>query len=566
MERIGSRCSSSCALGAIICLVVAPASLAQRVSGVVRDSVEREPVAGAVVALVDSTGATINRTMTGASGRYTVSPLYPGPHHLRVLRIGFRPRSVRVLLRAAADTTLDVDIGRLPTLLEAVHVDDRSICDRRPDRANALSLWEQARAGLIAAEVGRETNPATVISISYDRTLDRAAHQIEHQSVHHDSMLTSQPFVAARAASELENAGYVENSGTVRTFYAPDVQGLLDPAFAATHCFSLRRDAEQHPAQVGVGFEPTPNRSRLPEIAGTLWIDSVARELRGLEFTYVHVDRAEERANAGGVLSFRSAPNGVTLIDRWNLHIPYVVHPAVRITSGGLQFAGVIAVHDMGAQLVEARWPDGTQWRSPLGRLRGRVVAPDGRPVANALVWLSESDDTSRTAADGSYEIPRVLPGPYDLHVADSVAAPFRFSQNARHRVNADSLAAIVEEIVMPELRQAIADSCRGHFPGPGGALLLGMVTDDAGVPLRRATIEATAVVPSAFFLVWRARTVANDTGYFRVCGVDRAMPLRLTVSPGSGVAPASAMIHIRSEPLASVRLAIRNSVNKPER
>ena len=48
----------------------------------------------------------------------------------------------------------------LPNLIQAVHVIANSRCRVRKDRAEALGLWEQARAGLLATIVAREENPA----------------------------------------------------------------------------------------------------------------------------------------------------------------------------------------------------------------------------------------------------------------------------------------------------------------------------------------------------------------------------------------------------------------------
>ena len=87
-------------------VTLARAGGAQRVTGVVRDSASREPVASAVVRLFDATGRELERTITGRDGRYRLDAL-PAGRQLRVLRIGFRPRTIP-FGGTARDTTLDV--------------------------------------------------------------------------------------------------------------------------------------------------------------------------------------------------------------------------------------------------------------------------------------------------------------------------------------------------------------------------------------------------------------------------------------------------------------------------
>ena len=120
----------------------------QRLSGTVRDSASREPVPSAVVRLFDASGRELTRTITTRDGRYRLDAGSTA-RELRVVRIGFRPRALRFPSAVTRDTTVDVQLATLPTLLEAVDVRDQPQCGRRSDRAAALALWEQARAALL---------------------------------------------------------------------------------------------------------------------------------------------------------------------------------------------------------------------------------------------------------------------------------------------------------------------------------------------------------------------------------------------------------------------------------
>ena len=231
--------------------------------------------------------------------------------------------------------------------------------------------------------------------------------------MHHDSLDSSRPFIAARPAAEFGNAGYVEEIDGDRAYYAPDADGLLDPAFAETHCFSLRHDTRDHAGQLGLAFDPVSDRDGIVDVSGVLWIDSVTPALRTLDFRYTNIEPAAGNAGAGGSLSFRAASNGVVVIDRWNLHVPGMSPESklfqLRGQPGLLRARRTVTeIHDIGAQIASARWPDGTEWRAPLGSLRGQVTTTrDKRPIAGALVWLVNTDDSTRTGADGTFALSR---------------------------------------------------------------------------------------------------------------------------------------------------------------
>ena len=119
---------------------------AQRLAGTVRDSVSRRPIPGVVVILLDSTGATVARHLTNERGEYLVV-LRDAMRSARFVRIGFRPGEVPIPPRAESPTRLDVTMFALPSMMQLVRVVANSRCSVRKDRAGAMGLWEQARAG-----------------------------------------------------------------------------------------------------------------------------------------------------------------------------------------------------------------------------------------------------------------------------------------------------------------------------------------------------------------------------------------------------------------------------------
>ncbi len=525
---------------AVVTLITLSASArqarAQHVSGVVRDSASREPVPSAVVRLFDASNRELERTITGRDGRYRLDALSAG-HELRVVRIGFRPRIVR-FQSAARDTTVDIVLAALPTLLEAVKVDDQPKCSRRPDRAAAFALWEQARAALLATVVARESRPPTIVAVTYDRTLDRHG-RILRQKVHHDSLPTNRPFIAGRRVGEFRDDGYADGVASQRTYYGPDADALLDPAFGEGHCFSLREDKSGHPGQIGLVFEPLRDRPGIIDIGGAMWLDVATPALRTIEFRYTNVEPPLADAQTGGFVSFRTATNGLSVIDRWNLHLPsieYVITaqrregPAARVGGATLPSSEnsgdrwrVIDAHDVGAVIATAVWPDGSEWQAPLGTLRGRAVRPDSTSgVAGVLVWLMGSDDSTRTAADGSFELRQLLPGPYPLFAAESPADRSAFQQNDSLRIEVDSTVMPPLRLVVPTLAARITTYCEhGPVSGVGSTLLLGNVLLPDASNASGATIQAfwgkSALDVGRGFRV-RART--DTAGTFHICGL----------------------------------------------
>jgi hypothetical protein len=521
-----------------IAIAAAGPAHGQHVTGVVRDSASREPVPSAVVRLLDGSNRELQRTITGRDGHYRLDALAAG-RELRVVRIGFRPRVIGFPRTMDRDTTLDIVLAALPTLLEAVNVDGQPKCSRRADRAAAFALWEQARAALLSTVVAREASPPIIMALDYDRTLDRRG-RIVRQRVHRDSLPTNRPFIAGRAVGEFRDNGYADGVASQRTYYGPDADVLLDPAFGDGHCFSLREDRDKHAGQIGLVFEPVHERPGVVDIDGVMWLDVATPALRTIDFRFTSVEHAMADAQTGGFVSFRTANNGLSVIDRWNLHLPSIEHiaaaqrriegPTGRAGGSTLPSGGesgdrwrVIDIHDIGAVIARAVWPDGSEWHAPLGTLRGRAVRLDGASaVPGTLIWLVGSDDSTRTAADGSFELRDLLPGPYPVLAAESPADRSLFQQNDSLRVEIDSAVMPPLDLVVPTLAQTVRKVCKAAaVSGPGPMLLLGNALLPDGSNASDARIEALwgeSILDVGRGYRERART--DTSGTFRICGL----------------------------------------------
>jgi hypothetical protein len=397
----------------IATLVVTPvATRAQEVRGTVRDSTSGQPVSSAVIALYDANGVAVGRNVSNERGLYRIQVSAPAVR-AHVVRLGYRPRDIA--LRAGL-SVLDVVLARNLTMLEAVLVRASPKCPQRENGAAALALFEQARAGLLSTIVAREANPATIRLLSFMRTMDGSSDRIERMTVRVDSadrMATS--FKAEKSGEEFVNSGFTREDGGGRIYSGPDADVLLDDGFAAGYCFRLADSERARPTQVGLGFFPADSKRGRTDIEGTLWVDTLTRSLRDIEFKYVGLPGNSHGVDPGGHIFFREMPNGVVLIDRWTLRIA-----ATRMRNGSMHgFA-----YESGGEVARASWADGTHWEAELGSITLHLRQADGHPAKGAIVFLDSTEYIGVADTAGDVTIRELLAGPYKVVFLDTTLAP----------------------------------------------------------------------------------------------------------------------------------------------
>lgn len=96
-------------------LAAAAPAAAQVVEGRAVSRETLQPVAGAVVALVDTAGESVATAATDAEGRFQLAAPAPGEYHLEAIRPGFRATLTRaVALQAGETVPVEVRMGLLP--------------------------------------------------------------------------------------------------------------------------------------------------------------------------------------------------------------------------------------------------------------------------------------------------------------------------------------------------------------------------------------------------------------------------------------------------------------------
>ncbi|MEP6493074.1 MAG: carboxypeptidase-like regulatory domain-containing protein [bacterium] len=420
----------SCVLALSAATLTAASGQAQTLRGTVRDSVSGLPIAGAVLLLLDSAGAVVDRNIANERGVYALE-LAASARRVRVQRIGFRLRELRLPERRGESNgsalTFDVVMVAIPTFLERVTVNDQGKCSKRADRAAAFALLEQARNGLLATVVAREANPAAMVRLTYERTMAGTSDRVDHMQVFADSTARStSAFGAARTAVDFGRRGFADDGVTTQTFFAPDANVLLDQNFADAYCFQLANPDPSRSTQVGLAFVPADRRRGRIDINGVLWIDTVARALRDIEFRYVGVDAAVERFKPGGRISFREMDNGIVLIDRWNLRL-IGDSASVTMPTRDPKTEHAFNVHESGGELAYAEWTDGHAWKASLGALRVHALTTEKQPATGTQLWLDDTPYGAIVDSAGYAVFSGLIPGPYSLVIVDPRLRPLNF-------------------------------------------------------------------------------------------------------------------------------------------
>lgn len=418
-------------LRAIVTGLLASTASAQSFRGVVRDSVSREPIAGVVITMLDSSGTTVGRTLTGANGTFSIA-LPASLAKIRLARIGYRPWQAWLGADVAGGEPINLQLARLPSLLDPVNVLALAKCDKRraDDRAQALLL--QARAGLLATIVARESNPGKFVRLAYERTLEGHPDSIA-PSVRIDSVSgTSTTFTSLRRGVDLVRKGFTADSFGTGIYFGPDAEALLDEGFEAGYCFRVIGEHPRQPSQIGLAFAPaaSPRIGRV-DIEGVLWIDTTVRALRDLEYRYVGLGKDADERNVGGSLTYQEMPNGSVIVSRWSVRLLKVRVDSVQGRNTRMANYRLV-VSDGGGVVARATWPDGTTWAPSLASVEITAVTGDGRqPVPRASVRLRNTDYVATADSNGVATFRDVLPGRYTPLVVSAELAAYGFFESS---------------------------------------------------------------------------------------------------------------------------------------
>lgn len=295
---------------------------AQAVRGRLLDARMGEPVAGALILLLDSERVEIASTVTSAQGTYHVRAPGAGVFRLRAERIGFENSlSDEITILAGETVTEELTASSSAIVLPVLTVESETECRVRPEEGYATyALWEEARKALEITE--RTAASYRFDAVTYQRHVDLWGQALEQGEVQFVSYAGRHPFRSVPIA-ELEEHGYARDAEEGTYYYGPDAEVLLSDQFLDSHCFRYRLGEDDQ--VLGLAFEPLRFEAARVDVEGVLWLDRETSRLRTLEFRYTGVERPTNLGTGPGPYGqvvFDQVPGGGWFVRDWWIRTP----------------------------------------------------------------------------------------------------------------------------------------------------------------------------------------------------------------------------------------------------
>ena len=423
-----------------------------------------QPIAGALVAVDNVRGGTVGRSLTDERGRALFFHFGLGPHTVRAEMIGMTSaESNRFEAVTGQRLELELRLAPSPIRLDGLEVLGDQRCGAPSDDGLLTArLWDEARKALTAASIAEELGLYRYQTMLYEQDLDRALELVSRsrQSRREASMRT--PF-RSRPAGELMERGFVERSGMVDVYLAPDADVLLSNEFLDAHCFGVRAGGARGETRglVGLAFEPVPARRSVPEVAGTLWLEPRSAELKWLEYRYVNSDEDLRLDEVGGRVEFRRMPDGGWIVPEWWIRMPRV--SLQRTIEGDSRRTYVAGFTEAGGVVLDVQGQGRILGHDVSGAIEGVVIDNAGAPRGPAWVELVGSGRRVDTAEDGAFGFDGVIEGVYELRVSPPGETPC-LAGVGRARTELTLPFLGVEfgstEIALPSVRSVLDASC----------------------------------------------------------------------------------------------------------
>jgi hypothetical protein len=295
---------------------------AQTVRGRVTEAGSGEPVANAIVLLLDGGGAREAATLSGAGGEYRLTARAAGTYTVRVERVGFAAgTSAPLRLEAGETVELALTAQTERVVLDAIVAtgEARRCGGEIHEGAQAARMWDEARKALLSTTLAAQAGRYRFVTETREREVSLDGRRVMRDEAVRDTS-DGLPFESQDAES-LVTGGYVLMSPRQVMFYGVDAAAILSDPFLEHHCFGLRDGGEERPGLVGLEFVPLQARVR-PDVRGVLWMDRATAELRYVEYGYTRIHFRGPVDRLSGRLDFRRLPNGVWVTENWTLVMP----------------------------------------------------------------------------------------------------------------------------------------------------------------------------------------------------------------------------------------------------
>jgi len=542
----------------------------QVVRGQVMDTTSGAAVGNGFVVLVGADGKEIIRTLSDATGHFTVRAPAAGRYRLRSERIGFRVAiSPPIQIDAGQVVDYQLKVAAFPIRLDELRVvSGDSPCKVRPEDGLATAtVWEEAKKALAAvAWTQRQQQLLRVTIRSFERQLD-LGFTIKSESTVVKSGYTNRPF-HARTPEDLATQGYIQlTPDTTYLFFAPDAAVLFSDPFLNTHCLRVEPGGTAHPGRIGLAFEPARKRS-VPDIKGTMWLEEKSAELETVEFHYVNGNLPGSTERAGGRVDFQRLNGGAWVVNYFSIRMPqfgYVEQNDVsdlNVSMGNRRTVGtsgghetrveVVAFREEGGEVLDVFDRDGNRLAGASAATLSGMVFDSTlmRPLIDATIRLAGTGHTTRSGPGGTFRMDRLPEGTYELEFFHGDMPAWGVLRSAA-RVSLQRGQVTQTLLAVPPTARLIRELCPDMPTDSGFAVVGGRVTESGtgtGIPDARVQFvwkgfeiqggnskaDKLAVnTASAGF-----ETTSDSTGQFRVCGLPPSTQIMAQVALGKNSLP----------------------------
>ena len=443
-----------------------------------------EPIAYATVDLVN-----VGRvSFADARGAFRLTRLVPGQYHLRARQIGYTPLDTVVQVDPGpGETTLSLRLHRVALKLARV-----SIAGRRGKGCVATgvpdSLVNPSLAGIFG-QVRENVDRLRLLLDEYPFQFAREERRFIRSDPGGDSTVSLDTVdyeSRSRRPYKVGTIIYIDYDAVgrrTRMMYLPTFRDLADPTFLVAHCFTYGGTEELggHGMQVlRVDFEPA-SRISAPDVEGSVYLDAKSFILRRAVFRLTKPGAAKPPVLGLEVTtSFRELVPLVPVFDsvESNEQLRAVSSSGGQSLIGGSMTVIQSVVEDdrLLSFTFEQRTPGDTGSArpataarpvpaaattpaatvvsaptAPAPTLSGRVVQPDGTPVAGATVGVSGVRDTVTTSDSGTFAFAGASPGPHMLVVRRLGFDPTRTAVTvSRDRASAVTITIVRSVAMLP--------------------------------------------------------------------------------------------------------------------
>lgn len=511
----------------LTCTLLPSQSLrAQSVIGAVLDANTSAPLLGVLISLLDPDGERVRAVLSDEDGRFAMDVGRFGRFSIRAERIGLQ-----------ATTSATFDLFSMEPRFERILMGDRAVritglvvdtrvkqC--RNDAASAVLIqrwWQEVRTALDVSTVVQAQALAQFQVERFERQWGPRLERILSVDRSMEVMLSNQPFVSAEA-DFLAEGGFVQGDMMgQREYYAPDAAVLLSDVFLNQHCFSIVSN-EDDERLIGLAFEPTRSND-VPEIRGTLWIDSTSAELQNLDFRYVNLEGLPQN-ESGGLVAFDYLASGAWVVHEWYIRMPKLGTRGFR-SRQRLVLLGYI---DVGAVVRQVNVAAVDRDRSgAVGSIYGSVFdSIRGRGLAGATVSILGTRFQATTDEGGAFALTDVPVGEHDITFFHPDPQAWGLGSSFVH-VEVEEGVSTRADLALPAFRQAARLVCMGSG-GDAESVLIGEVVNADGEGYGNVELEIVWNVDVGRSGV-REREIEGRTGsdgHFVVCTIPGETTVRV--------------------------------------